>query len=156
MGARVVLPTPFPVGPVNVWVLRGDPLTLVDAGPRTPDALTALEKVYAGSLGYEFEHLDDHVKVDWLWDQVETGAHRPTLAPDAQKKLLRRLLETEGLEQFLHRAYLGQKRFSLEGTDALVPMLDVIIEQVARNGAREVVVGELPAPVPAQRGPGGR
>ncbi|MEQ1858188.1 MAG: 2-oxoglutarate dehydrogenase E1 component, partial [Longimicrobiales bacterium] len=118
-------------------------LVMDDAEPgvSVADALTGLERVYAGSLGYEFEHLDDHVKVDWLWDQVETGAHLPELAPEEKKKLLRRLCETEGLEQFLHRAYLGQKRFSLEGTDTLVPMLDLIIEQVTRNGAREVVLG---------------
>ena len=54
MGERVVLPTPFPVGPVNVWVLQGDPLTLVDAGPRTRDALTALEAGVA-SLGLRLE-----------------------------------------------------------------------------------------------------
>ena len=112
-----------------------------DTGVSVADALTSLQFIYAGSLGYEFEHLDDHVKVDWLWDQVETGAHLPTLADEERKKLLRRLCETEGLEQFLHKAYLGQKRFSLEGTDALVPMLDLVIEQVARNGAREVVLG---------------
>jgi 2-oxoglutarate dehydrogenase E1 component len=118
-------------------------LVMDDAEPgvSVADALSGLERVYAGSLGYEFEHLDDHVKVDWLWDQVETGAHLPTLTTEEKKKLLRRLSEAEGLEQFLHRAYLGQKRFSLEGTDVLVPMLDLIIEQVARNGAREVVLG---------------
>ncbi|MBM4184492.1 MAG: 2-oxoglutarate dehydrogenase E1 component, partial [Gemmatimonadetes bacterium] len=118
-------------------------LVMDDAAPgvSVADALTGLERVYAGSLGYEFEHLDDHVKVDWLWDQVETGAHFPTLSQEDRRKLVRRLCETEGLEQFLHRAYLGQKRFSLEGTDALVPMLDLVIEQLARSGAREVVLG---------------
>jgi 2-oxoglutarate dehydrogenase E1 component len=125
--------------------LAGLPASLVmddaEPGASVADALTALERVYAGSLGYEFEHVDDHVKVDWLWEQVETGTHRPTLAPEEQRKLLRRICETEGLEQFLHRAYLGQKRFSLEGTDVLVPVLDMVIEQVARNGAREVVIG---------------
>ncbi len=112
-----------------------------EEGVSVADALTELQRVYAGSLGYEFEHLDDHVKVDWLWDQIETGAHLPTLDAEERKKLLRRLCETEGLEQFLHRAYLGQKRFSLEGTDVLVPMLDLVIERVAKNGAREVVLG---------------
>ncbi|MGE0158461.1 MAG: 2-oxoglutarate dehydrogenase E1 component [Gemmatimonadales bacterium] len=125
--------------------LAGLPASLVvdDAreGVSVADALAELKRVYAGSLGYEFEHLDDHVKVDWLWDQVEDGRHMPELPAEQRKALLRRLLEVEGLEQFLHRAYLGQKRFSIEGTDTLVPMLDLIIEQSARNGAREVVVG---------------
>jgi 2-oxoglutarate dehydrogenase E1 component len=110
-------------------------------GVSVADALDELKRVYAGSIGYEFEHLDDHVKVDWLWDQVEEGTHFPELAPEDRKALLHRLLEVEGLEQFLHRAYLGQKRFSIEGTDTLVPMLDLIIEQVGRGGGREVVLG---------------
>ncbi|NIS36686.1 MAG: 2-oxoglutarate dehydrogenase E1 component, partial [Actinobacteria bacterium] len=110
-------------------------------GLSVADALAELGEIYAGSIGYEFEHLDDHVKVDWLWDQVESGAHRPELSAEERRALLRRISETEGLEQFLHRAYLGQKRFSLEGTDMLVPMLDLVIEEAARDGAREVVLG---------------
>jgi 2-oxoglutarate dehydrogenase E1 component len=105
------------------------------------DALAQLSEVYAGSMGYEFEHMDDHVKVDWLWDQVEASAHYPTLDGDAKKVLLRRICEVEGLEQFLHRSYLGQKRFSIEGTDMLVPMLDLVIEEIARTGGRELVLG---------------
>jgi 2-oxoglutarate dehydrogenase E1 component len=112
-----------------------------DDGRSVADALTQLGQVYAGSIGYEFEHLDDHVKVDWLWDQVESSAHYPTLDADARKALLRRICEVEGLEQFLHRSYLGQKRFSLEGTDMLVPMLDLVIEDIARTGGRELVLG---------------
>ncbi|MGD8320779.1 MAG: hypothetical protein PVJ02_10000, partial [Gemmatimonadota bacterium] len=105
------------------------------------DALRELEEIYAGSLGYEFEHLDDHVKVDWLWDQVETGAHLVEMAPEERRALLRRLTEVEGLEQFLHRAYLGQKRFSVEGSDMLVPMLDLALQEAIRVGGREAVLG---------------
>jgi len=118
-------------------------LVIEDAGEgySVADALAELSRVYAGTMGYEFEHLDDHVKVGWLWDHVESGAHRPDLTPDEKRALLRRISETEGLEQFLHRAYLGQKRFSLEGNDMLVPMLDLVIEEAARDGAQEVVLG---------------
>jgi 2-oxoglutarate dehydrogenase E1 component len=105
------------------------------------DALNRLGQIYAGSIGYEFEHLDDHVKVDWLWEQVEAGAHLPEPDAKERKSLLRRILETEGLEQFLHKTYLGQKRFSLEGNDTLVPMLDLVIEETARGGGAEVVLG---------------
>ena len=110
-------------------------------GRSVADALADLEKIYAGSIGYEFEHLDDHVKVDWLWQQVESRKHLPETRPEDRRTLLYRLLQTEGMEQFLHRAYLGQKRFSLEGNDALVPMLDLVIELAARKGGREVVLG---------------
>jgi len=112
------------------------------AGERSvADALAELGEIYAGSIGYEFEHLDDHVKVDWLWDQVEGATHVPELSPDDRRSLLRRISETEGLEQFLHKTYLGQKRFSLEGNDILVPMLDLIIEETARGGGSDVVLG---------------
>ncbi|MCH7531737.1 MAG: 2-oxoglutarate dehydrogenase E1 component [Gemmatimonadetes bacterium] len=110
-------------------------------GRSVADALTDLENIYAGSIGYEFEHLDDHVKVDWLWQQVESGSHLPEMSPDERRALLYRLSEVEGMEQFIHRAYLGQKRFSLEGNDSLVPMLDLGIELAARKGGREVVLG---------------
>jgi len=105
------------------------------------DALAELSEIYAGSIGYEFEHLDDHVKVDWLWEQVEDGTHLPELSATEKRALLMRISETEGLEQFLHRTYLGQKRFSLEGNDVLVPMLDLIIETAAKAGAHDVVLG---------------
>jgi 2-oxoglutarate dehydrogenase E1 component len=110
-------------------------------GQSVADALASLSDIYAGPIGYEFEHLDDHVKVGWLWDMIEAKAHRPDLDGEAKRALLRRISEAEGLEQFLHRAYLGQKRFSLEGTDTLVPMLDLVIEDAAKAGAREVVLG---------------
>ena len=105
------------------------------------DALNALVAVYAGSIGYEFEHLDDHVKVGWLWDQVESESHFPKMNATDKSELLRHLSEVEGLEQFLHKAYLGQKRFSLEGTDALVPMLHLAIENIAQAGGQEVILG---------------
>ncbi|MDX1495005.1 MAG: 2-oxoglutarate dehydrogenase E1 component, partial [Longimicrobiales bacterium] len=110
-------------------------------GRSVADALADLGEVYAGTLGYEFEHLDDHVKVDWLWAQVEAGEHRPSLSDQRRKAILKRISEAEGLEQFLHRTYLGQKRFSLEGNDMLVPMLDLVIEETAKAGGTDVVLG---------------
>jgi 2-oxoglutarate dehydrogenase E1 component len=112
-----------------------------EEGRSLADALTDFGRIYAGSMGYEFEHLDDHETVDWLWDQVEDGTHLPELSADQRRALLRRISETEGLEQFLHRTYLGQKRFSIEGNDMLVPMLDLVIEQTAKNGGRDIVLG---------------
>jgi 2-oxoglutarate dehydrogenase E1 component len=112
-----------------------------EEGQSVADALEELSAIYAGSIGYEFEHLDDHVKVRWLWEYVESGRHLPEL-PDAERlALLRRISQAEGLEQFLHRTYLGQKRFSLEGNDMLVPMLDLVIEETAKIGGHDVVLG---------------
>ena len=105
------------------------------------DVLERLQTAYCGTIGYEFEHLEDPGVVRWLWDQVESGRH--TQPPEAgdRVRLLQRLTEVEGLEQFLHNAYLGQKRFSIEGTDTMVPMLDVVLDESARVGAKRIVLG---------------
>jgi len=105
------------------------------------EALNELRDIYSGSLGYEFEHVGDHEKIDWLWDQVETGSHFKALTPEERRGLLRRITQVEGLEQFLQRAYLGQKRFSIEGTDMLVPMLDLALQEAMRAGGRQAVLG---------------
>jgi 2-oxoglutarate dehydrogenase E1 component len=103
--------------------------------------LKRLEEAYVGSIGYEFEHLEDPEKVRWLWERVEEGMITRALNEEEKKHLLIRLSEVEGLEHFLHRAYLGQKRFSLEGTDMMVPMLDAVVQEGARKGGREIVIG---------------
>ena len=105
------------------------------------DALRRLREAYAGSIGYEFEHLEDPAHVRWLWAQVESGEHTRPLERDEKLGLLRRLSEVEGFEHFLHRTYLGQKRFGIEGTDMLVPMLDLALEEAVRDGARDIVLG---------------
>lgn len=108
-----------------------------------PLALTLdrLKATYSGAIGYEFEHLEDPRRVSWLWQLVESNAHFAALDDDVRRWILERLTQVEGLEQFLHRAYLGQKRFSIEGTDMMVPMLDQAIELAAADGATEVVIG---------------
>ena len=103
--------------------------------------LKRLEEAYVGSIGYEFEHLEDPEQVRWLWESVEKGVLTRPLDEEEKKRLLIRLSEVEGLEHFLHRAYLGQKRFSLEGNDMLVPVLDKAVEEAAGTGAREVIIG---------------
>jgi 2-oxoglutarate dehydrogenase E1 component len=103
--------------------------------------LRRLGDTYSGYIGYEFEHLEDPERVRWLWDQVESGVHTTPLTTEEQVRLLQRLTEVEGFEQFLHRAYLGQKRFSIEGTDMLVPMLDLALSEASNDGCRAVVLG---------------
>ncbi len=105
------------------------------------NVLRRLETAYCGSIGYEFEHLEDPVKVRWLWEQVESGVHTQPLEAEEKIVLLKRLSQVEGLEHFLHRAYLGQKRFSIEGTDMMVPMLDEAVRQTVKAGGREVLIG---------------
>ena len=103
--------------------------------------LDRLKATYSGDLGYEFEHLEDPDKVAWLWNRVERGAHFAGYTDEDRVRTLDRLTQVEGLEQFLHRTYLGQKRFSIEGIDMMVPMLDEAIELAAAAGAAEIVIG---------------
>ncbi len=77
----------------------------------------------------------------WLRQAIESGEHRKPLDAEEKRALLGRLSEVEALEGYLHKAFLGKKQFSIEGLDALVPMLDEAIELSAGNGAREVVLG---------------
>ena len=130
--------------PLTPEVQRGIParlLRLYVAGETLYDALPRLREVYTGSIAYEIEHISDHAERVWLRKAIETGRHREPLSRDDRVALLSRLSETEGFEQYLRRSFLGQKQFSLEGLDALIPMLDEAIEDAAASGAHEVVIG---------------
>jgi 2-oxoglutarate decarboxylase len=103
--------------------------------------LEHFRRTYCGTIGYEFEHLEDPDVVRWLRGQVESGTHMAPLEMGDRVRLLQRLTEVEGLEQFLHQSYLGKKRFSIEGTDMMVPMLDAAIDDAAEAGAKHIVLG---------------
>ena len=110
-------------------------------GESVAGALRRLKTTYSEYLGYEFEHLEDPAKVRWLWNYVEHESYQAWITDDDRHWLFRRLAQVEGLEQFLHRTYLGQKRFSVEGNDMLIPMIDQVIEEAARHGGRRAVIG---------------
>jgi 2-oxoglutarate dehydrogenase E1 component len=110
-------------------------------GDTFADALPHLQETYCGTIAYEIEHIADHRQRVWLRQTIESGAHREPLTPDEKRRLLERLSEVEALENYLHKAFLGKKQFSIEGVDALVPMLDETLMRAGGAGAREVVLG---------------
>jgi 2-oxoglutarate dehydrogenase E1 component len=110
-------------------------------GATLADALPHLRETYCGTIAYEIEHIGSHRQRVWLREQIESGAFRKPLTTEEQKALLKRLVEVDAFERFMHKAYLGQKQFSIEGLDMTVPMLDELIQLSAAHGAREVVVG---------------
>jgi 2-oxoglutarate dehydrogenase E1 component len=116
-------------------------LGLYVEGETLADALPELEATYCGSIAYEIEHLSDHEERHWLRQAIESGRYRQPLDETGKIALLERLTQVEGMESYLRRAFLGQKQFSLEGLDAMVPMLDEAIEIAADAGAHEVVIG---------------
>jgi 2-oxoglutarate decarboxylase len=125
-------------------VMRSIPTSVLRTavpGATLADALPRLRETYCGTIAYEVEHISSHAERVWLREAIESGRYRAPLAPDAQRALLQRLTEVETFEKFLHKAYLGQKRFSIEGVDMLVPMLDLASDLAAEQGAREVVMG---------------
>ncbi len=116
-------------------------LGLYVPGETLADALPQLEETYCGTLAYEIEHISDHEERMWLRRTIESGALRQPLHAEERRRLLERLSSVEAFEEYLRRAFLGQKQFSIEGLDVLVPMLDEALELAARDGAHEVVVG---------------
>ena len=91
-------------------------------GETLADALPYLRETYCGTMAYEIEHISSHEERVWLRTAIESGRYRAPFSPDEQRTLLRRLTEVEGMETYLRRAFLGQKQFSIEGLDAMVPM----------------------------------
>ncbi|HEY8842597.1 MAG TPA: thiamine pyrophosphate-dependent enzyme, partial [Gaiellaceae bacterium] len=116
-------------------------LRLYVPGETLADALPLLRETYCGTSAYEIEHISDHEERVWLRQAIESGRYRTALSEDEKRRLLTRLSEVEGMERYLRRAFLGQKQFSIEGLDVMVPMLDEAIELGARAGAKEVVMG---------------
>ena len=105
------------------------------------DVLPRMREAYCGSIAYQFEHLSSHQQRTWLREMVETGAHRQPLDDDEKRRLLGRLIDVFEFERFVEKAYLGQKIFTIEGLDAIVPMLDELVTLAGRAGAEEVVFG---------------
>ena len=110
-------------------------------GATLADALPHLRETYCGTIAYEIEHIASNRQRLWLREAIESGTFREPLTNEESKLLLRRLTEVDAFERFMHKAYLGQKQFSVEGLDMTVPMIDELIQLSATRGAREVVIG---------------
>jgi 2-oxoglutarate dehydrogenase E1 component len=117
-------------------VLGHDP-----ASPNLAAEVRRLRAIYSGTTGYDYHHIPNAAERSWLRDAIESAAFSGPLPAERKRELLRRLSQVEGFERFLHRTFFGQKRFSIEGTDAMVPMLDEIVREVAEVGGREVLIG---------------
>ncbi|MBA2546380.1 MAG: multifunctional oxoglutarate decarboxylase/oxoglutarate dehydrogenase thiamine pyrophosphate-binding subunit/dihydrolipoyllysine-residue succinyltransferase subunit, partial [Solirubrobacterales bacterium] len=120
--------------PADILRIGVEGETLLEALPRMRDA-------YCGSIAYQIEHLSSHQQRMWLREMVETGWHRKPLEPEEKQALLDRLIQVFGFERYVEKAYLGQKMFSIEGLDAVVPMIDEVFEMAHTEGASDVVIG---------------
>ena len=108
---------------------------------RLREMIAALRAIYADTIGSEFVHIQNPRVRNWVRDRVEAWPNGGVVPPDEQKAILRTLLEAESFEHFLHTRYVGQKRFSLEGGESLMVILDHVFEQSPRKGVKEIVMG---------------
>lgn len=105
------------------------------------EIIAFIKEVYGGNVGSEYMHITDTRQKRWIQKRVEGYRARPELSDDDRIWLLTLLTASEGLEKYLHTRYVGQKRFSLEGSDSLIPLLDELIQRSGANGVQEVVIG---------------
>lgn len=130
---------------LTIWDLDREFITGGMHGEKTAPLrriLEILHKAYCGKVGIEYRHIQSKTEKDWIRSLVrENFVDTVTLEKDVRVELLRKLIEAEQFEQFLHRKYLGQKRFSLEGCETVIPMLDRLVEESAERGVDEIFMG---------------
>ncbi|WP_256644972.1 2-oxoglutarate dehydrogenase E1 component [Thermomonas paludicola] len=105
------------------------------------DLYARLKATYTGSIGAEFMHITDSEQRRWVYERLEAAAGHYGRSKQDKLRILERLTAAEGLERYLHTKYVGQKRFSLEGGDSLIPLLDVSIRRAGQAGVKDVVLG---------------
>jgi 2-oxoglutarate dehydrogenase E1 component len=105
------------------------------------DIVAQLRQIYCGHVGAEFAHVSETEERLWLQDRFQEGMLQHRFTAEEQRNILWQLTAAEGLERYLHTKYVGQKRFSLEGGDALIPMLDDLVQQGGVRGIEEIVIG---------------
>jgi 2-oxoglutarate dehydrogenase E1 component len=105
------------------------------------EIIRGLQETYCGTLGVEYMYLSSRAEKRWIQERLEPVRSKPSFAPDYKKHILERLTAAEGLERYLHTRYVGQKRFSLEGGETLIPVLDNLLQRAGAAGVQELVIG---------------
>ncbi len=105
------------------------------------DIIKMLRDTYCGTLGAEYMYISSRAEKRWIQERLEPTRSKPSYSQDFKRHILERLTAAEGLEKFLHTRYPGQKRFSLEGGDTLIPVLDSLLQRAGEAGVQELVIG---------------
>ncbi|MGE3467058.1 MAG: multifunctional oxoglutarate decarboxylase/oxoglutarate dehydrogenase thiamine pyrophosphate-binding subunit/dihydrolipoyllysine-residue succinyltransferase subunit [Pyrinomonadaceae bacterium] len=130
---------------LTIWDLDREFITGGLHGEKTATLrriLDILRKAYCGKVGIEYRHLESDEQKAWIRKRIrEQFVDTEPLADETKKELLQKLIEAEQFEQFLHKKYLGQKRFSLEGCETVIPMLDQLVEGASARGVDEIYMG---------------
>ena len=115
---------------------------IVGVGPaKLADIIVHLERIYCESIGLEYMFIRHPQRVNWIQKWINKNGNHPSFDDNEKKHILKKLNEAVAFESFLHTKYVGQKRFSLEGGESLIPALDALIEGAAKDGVEEFVVG---------------
>jgi len=101
----------------------------------------ALRDTYCRNIGFEYMFISDRAQRQWIQERIEPVRGAPRVSPEDQKRLMQKLTEAEHLERYLHTRYVGQKRFSLEGGESLIPSIDELIQRAGGAGVQEIVIG---------------
>ncbi|MBT2691200.1 2-oxoglutarate dehydrogenase E1 component [Bacillus sp. ISL-47] len=105
------------------------------------EAIEFLKSAYMGPIAFEFQHIYDENEKNWLRRKIGANSHKLTMKKEEKVKVLKRLTEVEEFEKFLHKTFVGQKRFSIEGLDTMVPLLDEIVSESVSDGAKTINIG---------------
>lgn len=105
------------------------------------EILDVLKATYCGSTGVEFMHITSTEQKCWIQERLESVHGQPPDDAETKRRILKKLVAAKGLEEYLHRKYVGQKRFSLEGGSSLIPLLDALMERAGHYAVKEVVFG---------------
>src|SRR5688500_18960536 len=105
------------------------------------DLIQALRDTYCRNIGFEYMFINERAQRQWIQERIEPVRGAPKVSTDEQKRLLQKLTEAEHLERYLHTRYVGQKRFSLEGGESLIPSIDELIQRAGSAGVQEIVIG---------------
>ncbi|ADU30220.1 2-oxoglutarate dehydrogenase E1 component [Evansella cellulosilytica] len=127
-------------------ILRIIPANIISpfAPPQVKNGYEAVEhllKVYTDTLAFEINQVQNMEERNWLKEKIESKSYQPHLSKKDKRFLLERLNKVEGFEHFLHKKFIGQKRFSIEGLDSIVPMLDDAVKESVQNGTENIMIG---------------
>ncbi|MGO8687663.1 MAG: multifunctional oxoglutarate decarboxylase/oxoglutarate dehydrogenase thiamine pyrophosphate-binding subunit/dihydrolipoyllysine-residue succinyltransferase subunit [Candidatus Dormibacteria bacterium] len=140
-GDPAMRPETYNLTPELMARIPADVLDVHVPGRTLAEVLPNLRRTYCGTVAYEIEHISSHEQRDWLREKIESGAYRQPLSTVEELRLLWRLTKVDAMERYFRRAFIGQKTFSGEGVDMLVPMLEKLLGLVADDGITEVVMG---------------
>ena len=145
---RVTRPAVPELEPAYYDLAESDLDTMVSSGSFVgPDRITlrdlvqALRDTYCRNIGFEYMFINDRAQRLWIQQRVEPNRAMPAFTTEYQRRIMQKLTEAETLEKYLHTRYVGQKRFSLEGGESLIPAVDELIQRAGSNGVQEIVIG---------------